>query len=83
MTNPFKQTQREQVIVKLTSKHHTTFQTNRIKIGAYIIFIYLFFFFLGGMTPLNFSNILFGRRNKLCIIYLVGNELKTTTQQMR
>jgi hypothetical protein len=38
MTNPFKQKQRKQVIAKLTSKHHTTFPPNRIKIGAYFFF---------------------------------------------
>jgi hypothetical protein len=39
MINPIKQKQRKQVIVKLTSKHHTTFPPNRIEIGAYIIFL--------------------------------------------
>jgi hypothetical protein len=33
MTNPFKQKQGKQVIVKLTSKHHTT-SPGRIKIGV-------------------------------------------------
>jgi hypothetical protein len=39
LTNPFKQRQRNQVIVKLTSKHRTTFPQNRIKIGAEILFL--------------------------------------------
>jgi hypothetical protein len=43
MTNPFKQKQRKQVIVKLTNKHHTTFPPNRMKIGAEIILFYDFF----------------------------------------
>jgi hypothetical protein len=34
MTNPNNQKQRKQAIVKLTSKHHTTFPPNKIKIGA-------------------------------------------------
>jgi hypothetical protein len=34
VTNPFKQKQRKQVIIKLTSKHNTPFSPNRIKIGA-------------------------------------------------
>jgi hypothetical protein len=42
MTNPFKQKQRKQVIVKLTSKHHTTFPQNRFKIGAWINFYDIF-----------------------------------------
>jgi hypothetical protein len=72
MTNPFKQKQRKQVTVKLTSKHYTTFPPNRIKIGAYIIFLWFFFF----VTPLIFITFYLGGRNRLCIMYLAGNELR-------